>query len=253
MAELATTSADKFSALRRRPCATAPWRPAGAAGRDAAHLAPAEPREARARALTERDAGAISVPRPPTCTANWPCPFWRDCRRAEATANPSRRTRHMNAMTRSSTDLPHVDATLNYLGADGRTAAQLHVRSAGRVPRSNIVNARPHTVPIHDVRSGRRPCRRSIARASRCCSNPSAVHDFWDEDEVRRVYYPEAAAGDCRGDRRQQGVHFRPYAAPARARRGRSRCRHATPAGDARACRPHGEVRTAAGARLFRR
>ena len=46
----------------------------------------------------------------------------------------------------------------------------------------------------------------------------SAVRDFWDDDEVRRVYYPEAEAVHQAGDRRQPRLHLRPSAAPPRRR-----------------------------------
>ena len=41
----------------------------------------------------------------------------------------------------------------------------------------------------------------------------SAVRDFWDEDEVRRIYYPEAERVIAEAHRREQGVHLRPHAA----------------------------------------
>jgi hypothetical protein len=56
--------------------------------------------------------------------------------------------------------------------------------------RSNAVY-RPYRVLVHDLRpiaAGLSLDREGFALAR----HPSAVHDFYDEDELRRVYYPEA-------------------------------------------------------------
>jgi len=86
-------------------------------------------------------------------------------------------------------ELPHVDATLNYLGRmDDRPRNYTYEPPPG-VPRSNTVRD-PHTVPIHDAR----PLADDISldrEGFALVHAASAVKDFWDEDEVRRVYYPE--------------------------------------------------------------
>jgi len=49
----------------------------------------------------------------------------------------------------------------------------------------------PHTVPIYDMR----PLQRELdldREGFGLVEHRSAVQDFWDDDEVRRVYYPEA-------------------------------------------------------------
>jgi len=57
------------------------------------------------------------------------------------------------------------------------------------VPRSNTVRD-PHVVPIHDARTVADDV--SLDREGFALIHAaSAVKDFWDEDEVRRVYYPE--------------------------------------------------------------
>src|SRR6516165_3596206 len=85
--------------------------------------------------------------------------------------------------------VPHVDATLNYLGRmDDRPRNYTYEPPSG-VPRSNSVRD-PHTVPIHDAR----PLADDISldrEGFALVHAASAVKDFWDEDEVRRVYYPE--------------------------------------------------------------
>ena len=50
----------------------------------------------------------------------------------------------------------------------------------------------PHMMRIHDLRPVSVASCRSTRRVLRCVEQRSAVQDFWDDDEVRRVYYPEA-------------------------------------------------------------
>jgi hypothetical protein len=57
------------------------------------------------------------------------------------------------------------------------------------VPRSNV-RREAHTVPVHDAR----PIESDVSldrEGFAVLHYESAVRDFWDEDEVRRVYYPE--------------------------------------------------------------
>ena len=83
--------------------------------------------------------------------------------------------------------------------------------------------------------------------------NASAVQDFWDEDEVRRVYYPEVqrVIAEATGASK---VFIFDHTLRRRVRGAADRVAwHAAPARDRRACRSYGDVRTAAGARLLRR
>ncbi len=58
------------------------------------------------------------------------------------------------------------------------------------VPRSNSTHE-AHIVPIHDARVDRVGHLARSRGVSPLLHQRSAVRDFWDEDEVRRVYYPE--------------------------------------------------------------
>ena len=119
------------------------------------------------------------------------------------------------------------------------------------VPRSNS-EAETHVVSILSAR----PLETVITldrEGFALLHHQSAVRDFYDDDEVRRIYYAEAERAAGRGDRRAPRVRVRPHGAAPGARRGRSCARRAAPAGDPRARGPHGEVRSAAGARLARR
>ena len=86
-------------------------------------------------------------------------------------------------------DLPHVDAALNYLGAtDGKPHSYTYDPPPG-VARTNIVSE-PVTVPIYDARAAA-PDASLDREGFALLHHRSAVQDFYDEDEVRRVYYPE--------------------------------------------------------------
>ncbi len=85
--------------------------------------------------------------------------------------------------------LPHVAAALNYLAPMTERPRNYTFDPPPGVPRSNSERD-THTVPIHDVR----PVIDDVSldrEGFAVLRNASAVHDFWDEDEVRRVYYPE--------------------------------------------------------------
>ncbi|HEY7579121.1 MAG TPA: CmcJ/NvfI family oxidoreductase [Acetobacteraceae bacterium] len=86
-------------------------------------------------------------------------------------------------------DLPHVDATLNYLAPMTERPRNYTYEPPPGVSRSNTVRD-PRTVPIHDAR----PVARDVSldrEGFALVQAASAVHDFWDEEELRRVYYPE--------------------------------------------------------------
>jgi hypothetical protein len=82
-------------------------------------------------------------------------------------------------------DLPHVAATLNYLGPMTERPHNYTFDPPPGVPRSNVVR-KPHTVAIHDIR----PVAADVSlddEGFALLRSESAVRDFWDEDEVRRV------------------------------------------------------------------
>ena len=86
--------------------------------------------------------------------------------------------------------LPHVEGVLNYLRptADKPRTYAFELPPGG--PLANPVNE-PHTVPIRDVRPVAELM--SLDREGfALVSHRSAVTDFADEDQLRRIYYPEA-------------------------------------------------------------
>ncbi|HET6196535.1 MAG TPA: CmcJ/NvfI family oxidoreductase, partial [Acetobacteraceae bacterium] len=85
--------------------------------------------------------------------------------------------------------LPHVEATLNYLAPMAERPRNYTFEPPPGVARSNVQREQ-HTVAIHDMRPAAADV--SLDREGFAVLHaPSAVKDFWDEDEVRRVYYPE--------------------------------------------------------------
>jgi hypothetical protein len=87
-------------------------------------------------------------------------------------------------------DLPHVEGVLNYLAPTAEKPMNLAYDPPPGVPRSTGV-AEPHRLPIHDLRPV--AARLSLdVEGLALVEHKSAVHDFYDEDELRRVYYPEA-------------------------------------------------------------
>ena len=95
----------------------------------------------------------------------------------------------MNTPAARIEDLPHVDASLNYLLPMAERPRNYTFDPPAGIPRSNSAHE-SRTVPIHDARviaSDISLDREGFA----VLHQPSAVRDFWNEDEVRRVYYPE--------------------------------------------------------------
>ncbi len=86
--------------------------------------------------------------------------------------------------------LPHVEARLNYMAPMAERPRYLAYDPEPGEPRSNMTYD-AHTVPIYDMR----PIQRELdldREGFALVEQRSAVKDFWDDDEVRRVYYPEA-------------------------------------------------------------
>lgn len=85
--------------------------------------------------------------------------------------------------------LPYVEADLNYLAAvHERPRYYTYEIGADERP---YMPLEPHRVKIHDMR----PVAGEIAldrEGFELVEQHSAVRDFWDDEEVRRVYYPEA-------------------------------------------------------------
>jgi hypothetical protein len=87
-------------------------------------------------------------------------------------------------------DFPHVEAVLNYLTPMAEKPVNYTYEPPVGVPRQNGTYE-AHTLPIRDARpiAGNLSLdREGFAYAT----HKSAVRDFYDEDEVRRVYYKEA-------------------------------------------------------------
>ena len=86
--------------------------------------------------------------------------------------------------------LSFVTADLNYLTPSADRPRTYTFEPPSGEPRSNIV-PEPHSVPIYDVR----PISETVSldrEGFALIRQQSAVKDFYDEDEVRNVYYPEA-------------------------------------------------------------
>jgi hypothetical protein len=95
----------------------------------------------------------------------------------------------MNAQPARVGDLPHIEATLNYLAPMAERPRNYTFDPPVGVSRSNSTHE-AHTVPIHDARA----IASDIAldrEGFAVLHQKSTVEDFWDEDEIRRVYYPE--------------------------------------------------------------
>jgi hypothetical protein len=86
--------------------------------------------------------------------------------------------------------LSYVTADLNYLTPSLDRPRNYTFEPPSGEPRSNIV-PEPHGVPIHDVR----PISETVSldrEGFALIRQKSAVKDFYDEDHVKKVYYPEA-------------------------------------------------------------
>jgi len=84
--------------------------------------------------------------------------------------------------------LPYVEAELNYL-APMAERPRYYAYDAGEV--SSNMTPEPHRVHIGDMR----PIAAEVEldrQGFALVEQHTAVRDFWDDDEVRRVYYPEA-------------------------------------------------------------
>lgn len=86
--------------------------------------------------------------------------------------------------------LGHVDAPLNYLARMAEKPFNYTYDPPPGVPRTNGVYE-PHIVAIHDLR----PIAGDVSldrEGFELAEAPSAVRDFYDADELKRIYYLEA-------------------------------------------------------------
>ncbi len=87
-------------------------------------------------------------------------------------------------------ELPYVEGQLNYLKPIAERPRYYAYETEPGETRSNMT-ADPHTVRIRSMR----PIRDELdldRQGFAMVDHQTAVKDFWDDDEVRRVYYPEA-------------------------------------------------------------
>jgi hypothetical protein len=85
--------------------------------------------------------------------------------------------------------LPYVEAELNYLTPMAERP-RYYAYDAGPETRANLIPD-PHTMRIHSLR----PIASEIGLDTQgfaLLEQKSAVEDFWDDEQVKRVYYPEA-------------------------------------------------------------
>src|SRR5258708_3159783 len=96
----------------------------------------------------------------------------------------------MSLSTHVTDQLPRVEGLLNYLAPMPEKPMNLTYDPPPGVPRSTGIPEQ-HVMPIHDARpvAGRL---RLDGEGLALVEHRSAVKDFYDEDELRRVYYPEA-------------------------------------------------------------
>ncbi len=86
--------------------------------------------------------------------------------------------------------LPHVEGALNYIAPMTERPRTLTYEAPPGVAGTNIV-FETHIVPIHDAR----PIASEInldREGFAVMPHHTAVQNFYDDDEVRRIYYPEA-------------------------------------------------------------
>jgi hypothetical protein len=83
-----------------------------------------------------------------------------------------------------------VTADFNYLGPSPNRPRTYTFDPPPGEPKSNIV-PEPHSLPVHDIRPNSGTV--SLDREGfALVQQKSAVKDFYDDDEVKTVYYPEA-------------------------------------------------------------
>jgi hypothetical protein len=86
--------------------------------------------------------------------------------------------------------LPYVEGILNYLAPMAEKPMNLAYDPPPGVPRSNGV-PEPHLMPIHDIRPVARDLSLDVEGLA-LVEHHSATNNFYEEEELRQVYYPEA-------------------------------------------------------------
>jgi len=89
-----------------------------------------------------------------------------------------------------SAELPYVEANLSYLIPMAEKPVNYTYEPPAGIPRTNATY-QTHKLPIYNARS----ISENISldkEGFAFTGHPTKVRDFYDEDEVRRVYYPEA-------------------------------------------------------------
>ena len=143
--------------------------------------------------------------------------------------------------------LPQVEGVLNYLAPMADKPMNLAYDPAPGVARSTGV-AEPHRMTIYDARPI--AARLSLdGEGLAVVEHKSAVKDFYDEDELHRVYYAEAQRLVAEVTGANRVLVFEPYDPPARLGRRRSGARDASPAVHQRPQRLYGEIRSPTGPR----
>src|SRR6202022_1539816 len=119
---------------------------------------------------------------------NWICGHSR--RVSSSRTSKKKKEKNMGLQNEKIAALSFVTADLSYLApALDRPRTYTFEPPSGE-PRSNIV-PEPHSLPIHDIR----PISETVSldrEGFALVRQKSSVKDFYDEDEVRSVYYPEA-------------------------------------------------------------
>jgi hypothetical protein len=119
---------------------------------------------------------------------NWICGHSRSV--SSSRTSQQKKEKNMGLQNEKIAALSFVTADLNYLApALDRPRTYTFEPPSGE-PRSNIV-PEPHSLPIHDIR----PISETVSldrEGFALVRQNSSVKDFYDEDEVRSVYYPEA-------------------------------------------------------------
>jgi hypothetical protein len=90
----------------------------------------------------------------------------------------------------ATTSLPHIQASLNYLAATGEKPVTYAYPPPPGVPWSTAL-PEEHATEIHDLRPAASELLLDGA-GFQLLTHPSAVKNFWDEEEIKRVYYPES-------------------------------------------------------------
>lgn len=86
--------------------------------------------------------------------------------------------------------LPHIQAALNYLAATGEKPVSYAYQPPSGVPWSTA-QSEEHATTIYDLRPAASEF--SLDEVGfQLLTHRSAVKNFWDEDEIKRVYYPES-------------------------------------------------------------